>query len=125
MKENLMKEFALATIDKVQEMKEAAKKAGLYLSVDVNLATESQYVSIFELDANGEIKTPSIFFRPGYFMDKPGCKKFASHLQEAADLIANYNKENREHLEKEVADLAEQLKNKRAALRKAKKGGAK
>lgn len=120
MKENLMKEFALATIDKVQEMKEAAKKAGLYLSVDVNLATESHYISIYELDANGKINDPSIFYKAGYFLDKPGCKKFASHLQEAADLIANYNKESREHLEKEVADLAEQLKNKRAALRKAK-----
>ena len=116
-----MKEFALATIDKVQEMKEAAKKAGLQLSVEVNLATESHYISIYELEADGKIKTPSIFYRSGYFMDKPGCKKFAAHLQEAAELIANYNKESREHLEKEVADLAEQLKNKRAALRKAKK----
>ena len=125
MKENLMKEFALATIDKVQEMKEAAKKAGLYISVDVNLATESHYISIYELDDNGKIKDKSIFYKAGYFLDNPGCKKFASHLQEAGDLIANYNKESREHLEKEVADLAEQLKTKRAALRKAKGRSAK
>ncbi len=63
MKENLMKQFALATIDKVQEMKEAAKKAGLHISVDVNIATESNYISIFELETNGNIKTPSIFYR--------------------------------------------------------------
>ena len=42
-------------------------------------------------------------------------------MVEAADFIANYKKESRENLEKEVADLAEQLKTKRAALRKAKK----
>ena len=121
MKENLMKQFALATIDKVQEMKEAAEKAGLYLCVDLDLATESHHITLFERDAYGKLKTPYIFYKPGYYLDKQGCKKFALHLQEAADFIANYNKESREILEKEVADLAEQLKTKRAALRKAKK----
>ena len=125
MKENLMKQFALITIDKVQEMKEAAKKAGLHLCVDMDLATGSNHITIYERDAYEKLKTPSIFYRPGYYLDNPGCKKFALHLQEAADFIANYNKESREILEKEVADLAEQLKNKRAALRKAKKDGAK
>ena len=116
-----MKQFALTTIDKVQEMKEAAKKAGLHLCVNMDLATESHSISIYEWDTHGKLKTPSIFYKPGYYLDKTGCKKFALHLQEAADFIANYKKESRENLEKEVADLVEQLKTKLAALRKAKK----
>ena len=120
-----MKQFALTTIDKVQEMKEAAKKAGLHLCVNMDLATESHHVTIYERDADGKLKTPSTFYQAGYYLDKHGCKLFAEHLQEAADFIANYNKESRENLEKEVADLAEQLKTKRAALRKAKKEDAK
>lgn len=116
-----MKQFALTTIDKVQEMKEAAKKAGLHLCVNMDLATESHSISIYEWYADGRLKTPSIFYKPGYDLDKHGYKKFAEHLQEAADFIANYKKENRENLEKEVAELAEQLKTKRAALRKVKK----
>ena len=120
-----MKEFALATIDKVQEMKAAAVKAGLHLCVAMDLATESHCITIYEQDADRKLKTPSIFYKSGYDLDKPGCRKFALMLQEAADFIANYNKESRENLEKEVANLAEQLKSKRAALRKAKKEGTK
>lgn len=119
-----MKQFALTTIDKVQEMKEAAKKAGLHLCVDMDLATGSNHITIYESDAYYG-KLTAIFYKPGYYLDNPGCKKFAKHLQEAADFIANYKKESRENLEKEVADLAEQLKTKRAALRKVKKEGAK
>ena len=125
MKENLMKQFALTTIDKVQEMKEAAKKAGLHLCVDMDLATGSHHITLYERDADWKLKTPSIFYKPGYYLDKCGCKEFAKDLQEAADFIANYNKESRENLEKEVADLAEQLKAKKAALRLIKKEDAK
>ena len=121
MKENLMKQFALATIDKVQEMKEAADKAGLHLSVGVNLATESNDVAIYELDADGKLKTPSIFYQAGYYMDKAGCKNFASHLQEAADFIANYNKESLASLEKEQAELRERLAAVNKGLRKARR----
>ena len=121
MKENLMKQFALATIDKVQEMKEAAEKAGLQLSVGVNLATESTHVSLYELKADGNIKTPSIFFKCGCYLDKPGCKNFALQLQEAADFIANYNKESLASLEKEQAELRERLAAVNKGLRKARR----
>ena len=93
-KSNLMKEFALATIDKVQEMKAAAEKTGLHLCVDLDLATESHHTAVYERDADGKLKTPSIFYMSGYDLDKTGCKEFALMLQEAADFIANYNKES-------------------------------
>ena len=121
MKENLMKQFALATIDKVQEMKQAADKAGLYLSVGVNLATESSDVSIFERDADGKLKTPSLFYKHGCYLDKPGCKKFAAMLQEAADFIANYNKDSLASLEQEQAELRERLAAVNKGLRKARR----
>lgn len=121
MKENLMKQFALATIDKVQEVKEAADKAGLHLSVGMNLATESNDVAIYELDADGKIKTPFIFFKCGSYLDKHGCKKFAAMLQEAADFIANYNKESLASLEKEQAELRERLAAVNKGLRKARR----
>ena len=121
MKENLMKQFALATIDKVQEMKEAADKAGLYLCVDLDLATESHHVTIYERDADGKLKTPSTFYQAGYYLDKHGCKLFAEHLQEAADFIANYNKESLASLEKEQAELRERLAAVNKCLRKARR----
>ena len=123
MKENLMKQFALATIDKVQEMKEAADKAGLYLCVDLDLATESHHVTIYEREADGKLKTPSTFYQAGYYLDKPGCKNFALHLQEAADFIANYNKESLASLEKEQAELRERLAAVNKGLRKARRAG--
>ena len=121
MKENLMKQFALATIDKVQEMKEAADKAGLYLCVDLDLATESHHVTIYERDADGKLKTPSTFYQAGYYLDKHGCKNFALQLQEAADFIANYNKESLSSLEKEQAELRERLAAVNKGLRKARR----
>ena len=121
MKENLMKQFALATIDKVQEMKEAADKAGLYLCVDLDLATESHHVTIYEREADGKLKTPSTFYQAGYYLDKHGCKLFAEHLQEAADFIANYNKESLASLEKEQAELRERLAAVNKGLRKARR----
>ena len=121
MKQNLMKEFALATIDKVQEMKEAADKAGLYLCVDLDLATESHHVTIYEREADGKLKTPSTFYQAGYYLDNHGCKLFAEHLKEAADFIANYNKESLASLEKEQAELRERLAAVNKGLRKARR----
>lgn len=46
-------------------------------------------------------------------------------MDEAAEVLAKYKEDQESVLEKEVADLAEQLKSKKAALRKVKKGGAK
>ena len=121
MKENLMKQFALATIDKVQEMKEAADKAGLYLCVDMDLARGSHHVTIYEHDADGNLKTPSTFYKAGYYLDTYGCKRFAAMLQEAADFIANYNKESLASLEKEQAELRERLAAVNKCLRKARR----
>lgn len=121
MKENLMKQFALATIDKVQEMKEAADKAGLYLCVDLDLATESHHVTIYERDADGKLKTPSAFYKADYYLNEPGCKRFAAMLNEAADFIANYNKESLASLEKEQSELRERLAAVNKGLRKARR----
>ncbi len=121
MKPNLMKEFALATIDKVQEMKAAAEKAGLHLSVDVNLADESHSISIYELDRDGKLKTPSIYFKHGCYLDRNGCKYFAAWLNDAADFIADYTAKDLARLEKKQAELKQQLAEVGKDLRKARR----
>ena len=118
MKKNLMKTFALATIDKVQELNAAAEKAGLHLSVDVNLADEAHCISIYELDRDGKIKTPSIFFKHGSFLDRPGCQRFATMLNAAADFIASYQAKDLARLEKQQAELKQQLAEVNKDLRK-------
>jgi hypothetical protein len=102
-------------------MKEAADKAGLYLCVDMDLARESHHVTIYEVDADGKLKTPSAFYKAGYYLDEHGCKKFAAMLQEAADFIANYDKDSLASLEKEQAELRERLAAVNKGLRKARR----
>lgn len=116
-----MKDFALATIDKVQEMNAAAEKAGLHLSVDVNLADESHSISIYELDRDGKLKTPSIYFKHGCYLDRNGCKYFAAWLNEAADFIADYTAKDLARLEKQQTELRAQLAAVNKELRKARR----
>lgn len=59
------------------------------------------------------------------FTTLAGIMAAAEELNEAAEILEKYQEDQAATLEKEVADLAEQLKTKRAALRKAKKDGAK
>ena len=109
MKENLMKTFALATIDKVQELTAAAENAGLYLSVEVNISTESTTISIYEKDRDGKLVTPSVFFKHGSYLDARGCKQFAAQLEETAGYIAGYTAKDLARLEKKQAELRAQL----------------
>ena len=61
----------------------------------------------------------------GCTMAKLSAGMIGQKMEEAAEFLAKYQEDQAANLEKEVADLAEQLKTKRAALRKAKKEGAK
>lgn len=62
---------------------------------------------------------------PGCVMAKLSAGMIGQKMDEAAEFLEKYQEDQAATLEKEVADLAEQLKTKRAALRKAKKDGAK
>jgi len=125
MKAIYMKEFAAATIDKVQEMKVQAEKARLYISVEVNLATESYSISIYELDDMERLKTPSLFFKYGPELNLKGAKKFAKDLEEAEQFISGYSEGNENALTKRQEDLKRQLQAVNKTLRKVRKAANK
>jgi hypothetical protein len=122
-----MKEFAAATIDKVAEMKAQAEKANLHLCVDVDLATEGTSIGIYELDERDKykIKTPSLFFRHGSYLDRDGVKAFAKNLAEAAEYIAGYTEKKEATLMERKEELTRQLQAVNKSLRKARKAANK
>lgn len=118
MKANYMKEFALPTIEKAQEMAKKAKAANLYLSVDINITTEVANISIYELDG-GSIKTPAAFYRYCYSLDKVSAfRKVKEYLEEADAFINEYPSKTSENLEKEVAELTARLSSAKSQLSK-------
>lgn len=103
-----------------KELKEAAKKMDLEYWFEINL----HFMTISMRITKG--------IGPGCKDKWPGCVManlsagmIGQKMEEAAEFLAKYQEDQAANLEKEVADLAEQLKTKRAALRKAKKEGAK
>lgn len=125
MKKDFLKEQAIPTIDKVRELQKMAEANNLYLSVSVSIAGGcTANISIYELDGAGRLKTPAVFYESIYNMDKyvSSVRRFADALVEAKEFLEGYNGKKAELLEKQEAELAAQLKETRAALRKAKKG---
>ena len=119
MKANYMKEFALPTIEKAQEMAQKADAANLYLSVDINITTEVVIVSVYELDDEGRIKTPAAFHRASYSLNKVSdFRKFKEYLEEADAFINEYAPKTSENLEKEVAELTARLSSAKSQLSK-------
>lgn len=124
MKQNLMKEFALATIDKVQEMTAAAEKAGLYLCVDVDLCRGGATIIIYERDKNDKLVTPSAYYaavHSGIGTSTSAAKRFQENLEEAAGFIAGYTAKDLARLEKKQAELRQQLADVGKDLRKARR----
>ena len=112
MKENLMKTFALATIDKVQELNAAAVKAGLHLCVDVDLCRGGATIIIYERDKEGKLVTPSAEYYPiygGIGTSPSAAKRFQENLEKAAGYIAGYTAKDLARLEKKQAELRAQL----------------
>ena len=124
MKKDFLKEQAIPTIDKVRELQKMADANNLYLSVSVGIADGCAHISIYEYDGAGRLKTPAVFYDSIYNMDKyvSSVRRFADALVEAKEFLEGYNGKKAELLEKQEAELAAQLKETRAALRKAKKG---
>ena len=119
-----MKEFALATIDKVQEMDAAAKKAGLHLCVDVDLCRGGATISIYERDKDDKLVTPSAYYAPvhsGIGTSPSAAKRFQENLEEAAGFIAGYTAKDLARLEKKQAELRQQLADVGKDLRKARR----
>ena len=124
MKENLMKTFALATIDKVQELNAAAVKAGLHLCVDVDLCRGGATIIIYERDKDGKLVTPSAYYKAIHSgIDKypRAAGGFQEALEEAAGYIAGYTAKDLARLEKKQAELKQQLAEVGKDLRKARR----
>ena len=103
-----------------EELQEAAMNVGLEFWFDIDFHFQTLSARITKGIGPGCLE-----IWPGCVMAKLSEGMIEAKMEEAAEVLAKYKKDQAAHLEKEVADLAEQLKNKRAALRKAKKEGAK
>lgn len=126
MKQNLMKEFALATIDKVQEMKAAAGKAGLLCSFHLS---ENSVRFIFWQkvgDYNVGERVKELERGLGFNVQKMDPVKetceIGALLEEAEAFVDNWKIDQHIALEKKVERLSGELKIARAELREAKKG---
>ena len=110
MKPNIIKDFALTTIDKAQQLAKLAEDAGLALSVDVNLCDNCGSISLYKLDSQGKIIGGSIYFRHHCFLDRvSNAKAFAYHLNEVEGEIAGYKAKDLARLEKQQTELRAQL----------------
>ena len=103
-----------------KELNEAANKVGLEYWFDIDF----HFMSICMRISKG-IGPGCLDIWPGCTMEKLSAGMIGAKMDEAAEVMAKYQENQAANLEKEVADLAEQLKTKRAALRKVKKEGAK
>ena len=122
MKANYMKEFALPTIEKVQDMTKKAEAVKLHLCVEVDLAQNCIHIAIYNLDENGMIKTPSVFWKAISCIDKLNhAREFKSALEEAELIITEYPNQEAALLEKEIADLNQRLADAKDKLGKVKK----
>ena len=103
-----------------EELNEAAKKVGLeyWFEIDFHFMTISTRIT-------KGIGPGCLDIWNGCTMAKLSAGMIEAKMEKAAEVLAKYQEDQAANLEKEVADLAEQLKTKRAALRKAKKDGAK
>ena len=103
-----------------KEVNDAAKDAGLEFFFDISLHHRS-----FDMFISKGMGPGCQSIWKGCIMADLSAEKIGAKLEKAMLEIEGYNADQATTLEKEVADLAEQLKTKRAALRKAKKEDAK
>ena len=103
-----------------EELNTTANNAGLEFWFDIDF----HFMSI-SMRISKDIGHRCLYIWTGAVMAKLTEGMIEKKMDEAAEVLAKYQEDQAAHLEKEVADLAEQLKTKRAALRKIKKEGAK
>ena len=103
-----------------EELNEAARKVDLEYWFDIDFHFKSLSTRITKGIGPG-----CLDIWTGAVMAKLTEGMIEKKMEEAAEVLAKYQEDQAANLEKEVADLAEKLKTKRAALRKAKKEGAK
>ena len=99
-----------------KEVNDAAKNAGLEFFFDISLHHQS-----FDMFISKGLGPGCQYIWKGCIMADLSAEKIGAKLEKAMLEIEGYNADQATTLEKDVADLAEQLKNKRAALRKVKK----
>ena len=122
MKANYMEEFALPTIEKVQDMTKKAEAVKLHLCVKVDLAQNCSHIAIYNLDENGMIKTPSVFWEAISCIDKLNhAREFQQALEEAELIITEYPNQEAALLEKEIDDLNQRLADAKDKLGRVKK----
>ena len=103
-----------------EELNTTANNAGLEFWFDIDF----HFMSI-SMRISKDIGPRCLDIWTGCTMSKLSAGIIEAKMDEAAEVLAKYQEDQAAHLEKEVADLAEQLKTKRAALRKVKKEDAK
>ena len=103
-----------------KELQETAMNVGLEFWFDIDFHFQALSARITKGIGPG-----CLDIWTGAVMAKISKGMIESKMEEAAEVLAKYQEDQAANLEKEVADLTEQLKTKRAALRKVKKEGAK
>ena len=110
MKTNPIKDYALATIEKAQELTKRAEEARLHLSIEVNICQENGHIAIYELEDDGKNKNSSIYFKHFSFLNKISeAKRFARCLDEVESFVAGYKRKDQERLEQQQAELRKAL----------------
>lgn len=103
-----------------EDLQETANKMGLEFWFDIDFHFMTLSASITNGIGPGRLKIWT-----GAVITKLSDGIIEEKMKEAAEVLAMYRDDHTLTLEMEVADLKEKLKNKQAALRQAKKEGAK
>lgn len=101
------------------ELKTAAKAAGLEVAGWYDYGYDNFHISVYSLTRTGELDKN--LFRPACEIAASRPQKIAECFEKCGAFIRDYNAKTAEVLEDKVGDLAAQLKQARAELRKAKK----
>lgn len=101
------------------ELKTAAAAAGLEVAGWYDYGYDNFHISVYSLTRKGEIDKN--LFRPACEIAASRPQKIAECFEKCEAFIRDYNTQATEVLENKVGDLAAQLKQARAELRKAKK----
>ena len=101
------------------ELKNAAAAAGLEASGWYDYGYDNFHISVYSLTRSGELDKN--LFRPACEIAASRPQKIAECFEKCEAFIRDYNAKTAEVLEDRVGELAAQLKQARAELRKAKK----
>ena len=103
-----------------EDLQESAHKMGLEYWLDIDFHFKTFCTKITKGIGPGRLE-----IWPGYMMAKLSEESIRAKMNEAAEVLAKYHKDQAILLEKEIADLQKKLKTKQEALRNVTKEDAK